>query len=199
MLASINPLGERGRGTTFGRTFTWYLIGSVAGGALVGAALGLLGAGVYDVVEPSRTAIALAVAIVCAAGLLLDLGLAGVRVPTLHRQVNENWLATYRGWVYGLGFGFQLGLGFATVMTTAAIFVMFALEVISGTVLGGLAIGVAFGLGRTLPLMFMYSVHEPIQLREMLRKAQSWARPAERMTRVAIAALSVAGLVAVAL
>ena len=199
MLASINPLGERGRGTTFGRTLTWYLIGSVAGGALVGAALGLLGSALYDLLEPSRTAIALAVATVCVAGLLFDLGLAGARVPTLHRQVNENWLATYRGWVYGLGFGFQLGLGFATVMTTAAIFVMFALEVLTGTVLGGVAVGIAFGLGRTLPLVFMYSVHEPTQLREMLRKAQSLARPAERLTRVAIAALAVAGLIAVAL
>jgi hypothetical protein len=198
MLASINPLGERARGTRFGRTFAWYLLGSVAGGALVGAGLGLLGSALYDLVEPSTTAIALAVAGVCAVGVIIDLGVGGARVPSMQRQVNENWLSTYRGWVYGLGFGVQLGLGFVTVMT-AAIAVMFALEVLTGSLLGGAAIGVVFGLGRTLPLVLVHRVHEPMQLRDVLRRVQGLARPAERMTRVAIATLAVAGLVAVAL
>src|SRR3954463_16245240 len=110
MLASINPLGERARGTKFGRTFGWYLVGSVAGGALVGASFGLIGAGIRELSEPSSTAMAIAVASVCAVGLALDLGVAGVRVPSLHRQVNENWLSVYRGWIYGPGFGFHLGL-----------------------------------------------------------------------------------------
>src|SRR5688572_23181459 len=160
MLASINPLGERARGTTFGRTFAWYLIGSVAGGALVGAALGFLGSELRDATDLSATTTAVAVAIVCAVGLAWEFGIGGLRVPTLRRQVNENWLAVYRGWLYGLGFGFQLGLGFVTVMTTAAIAVMFALEVLSGSVIGGVAIGVAFGLGRTIPLVFMARVRE---------------------------------------
>ena len=198
MLASINPLGERARGTKFGRTFAWYLLGSVAGGALVGGLLGLLGAALHDLLEPSSAAIALAVAVVCAVGLIVDLGIGGVRVPSMHRQVNENWLSTYRGWVYGLGFGFQLGLGFATVMT-AAIAVMFALEVLSGSLVAGVVIGVVFGLGRTLPLLLVHRADEPMQLRDVLRRVQALARPAERMTRVAIAVLAVAGLVAVAL
>lgn len=198
MLASINPLGERARGTTFGRTFFWYLAGSVAGGALIGALLGLLGAGVRDLVEPSPTALAIAVAIVCTLGLALDLGIAGVRVPSLHRQVNENWLAVYRGWVYGLGFGFQLGLGFVTV-TTTAIAVMFALEVLSGSLLAGVVIGMTFGIGRTLPLLLVRDADEPLRVRGVLARVHARARPAERLTRVAIAALAVAAIVAGAL
>lgn len=198
MLASINPLGERARGTKFARTFVWYLVGSVVGGALIGAVLGLLGSGLRDAVDISPTALAIAVTVVCLLGLALDLGVGGVRVPSLHRQVNENWLAVYRGWVYGLGFGFQLGLGFVTVMT-AAIAVMFALEVLSGSLLAGVAIGGTFGIGRTLPLLLVRDADEPLRLRDVLARMHTFARPAERFTRAAIAALAVAGIVAVAL
>ena len=36
------------------------------------------------------------------------------------RQVNEDWMARYRGWAYGAGFGLQLGLGVVTIVTTAS-------------------------------------------------------------------------------
>src|SRR2546425_862992 len=45
MLASIHPLGERARRSRWGVTVTAYLLGSVAGGAGAGAALGAMGAG----------------------------------------------------------------------------------------------------------------------------------------------------------
>lgn len=48
------------------------------------------------------------------AGLALDLGLGALRLPGPARQVDEDWLARYRGWVYGAGFGTQLGLGVVT-------------------------------------------------------------------------------------
>ena len=46
-----------------------------------------------------------ALAGVVAAGLWLDLGILGLRLPTTRRQVNEDWLGRYRGWVVGVGFG----------------------------------------------------------------------------------------------
>ena len=58
-------------------------------------------------------------------GVALDLGWAGLRLPTVRRQVNEDWLHRYRGGVYGFGFGFQLGLGVATIVTTAAVYLTF--------------------------------------------------------------------------
>ena len=57
---------------------------------------------------------------------LLDSGLLGWRLPTWHRQVDERWLGTYRGWVYGAGFGFQLGLGIATIIPAAVTYAMLA-------------------------------------------------------------------------
>src|SRR6202035_3665982 len=101
MLASINPLGERARRTRWGRTVVWYTLGSMAGGLAVGATAGLVGAGLRWVASPSPGAVGAVVVGACLAGLLLDLGVGGVRVPSRRRQVNEDWLGRYRGWVYG--------------------------------------------------------------------------------------------------
>ena len=62
---------------------------------------------------------------------------AGRRLPGPRRQVDERWLHRYRGWVYGAGFGVQLGLGVATVVTTSAVYVMLAAAVLTGTAAGG--------------------------------------------------------------
>ena len=196
MLASINPLGERARGPTFGRTFVWYLAGSLAAGALVGTALGLLGAGLRTLLDPSQLAVAVAVVVVCAIGLLLDLGVGGLHLPSPRRQVNEDWLATYRGWLYGLGFGFQLGLGVVTAVSTAAVYVMLALELLAGSALAGLAIGVTFGIARALPLLLVRRVREPRQLRAAMLRVHHLATVADRVSRLSIAALGVAGIAA---
>jgi hypothetical protein len=198
MLASINPLGERARGTTFGRTFAWYVAGSLVAGASAGALLGLVGAGLHALVEPSRFAVGVAVVVVCLVGLLVDVGAGGLRLPTTRRQVNENWLAVYRGWLYGAGFGFQLGVGVVTVVSTAAVYVMLALELLSGSVVGGVAIGATFGFARALPLLVVHGVDEPRELRTMLQRVHHLGRVADVVSRAAIAVLGVAGLAAVA-
>jgi hypothetical protein len=104
MLASINPLGERARKTRWGRTVTWYLAGSTAGGLTIGAIAGLLGAALR-LASPSPTLLGVLAVGACLVGLVLDLGVLGVRRPTVHRQVNQGWLDRYRGWLYGGGFG----------------------------------------------------------------------------------------------
>ena len=190
MLASINPLGERARRTRWGRTMTWYLLGSTAGGATIGLLAGALGAGVRAALSPSGTALAIGVAVVCAAGIALDLGVGGLRLPTVHRQVNEDWLAKYRGWVYGTGFGFQLGLGVATIVTTATVYVALALAVLSGSLVGGVVIGATFGLVRALPLLAVRAVNDPAGIGAVLRRAAAWSGRAH--------VLAVAGLVTVA-
>jgi sulfite exporter TauE/SafE len=196
MLASINPLGERARGTRFSRTFVWYLAGSIGGGAVIGAALGAIGAGLRDLVDPSRTAIALAVVVVCAIGIAVDLRVANLHLPSPRRQVNENWLAIYRGWLYGLGFGFQLGLAVVTLVATAAVYVMMALAVLSGSMLGGIIIGCTFGAVRALPLLSVGRVHEPGELRSVMRRMQGLARVADSTARVAVVLLGATAIVA---
>jgi hypothetical protein len=117
MLASITPLGERGRRSRWATTASWYVTGSAAGGAAVGALAGLVGslviAGVALHVRLALLAATLGV------GLVWEWMRGGVPGP--RRQVNERWLDTYRGWVYGAGFGAQLGAGVTTVVVSAMI------------------------------------------------------------------------------
>ena len=54
----------------------------------------------------------LVVSVVGIVALVFDLG--GRALPSVQRQVNEDWLVEFRGWVYGFGFGAQLGAGVAT-------------------------------------------------------------------------------------
>ena len=50
-----------------------------------------------------------------------------MRLPIHRRQVNERWLDQYRPWVYGAGFGWQIGTGLSTYITTAAVYLMVVL------------------------------------------------------------------------
>ena len=47
--------------------------------------------------------------------------MGGHRPPFLHRQVDDDWLSAYRPWVYGVGFGWQIGAGVTTYTMTAAV------------------------------------------------------------------------------
>jgi hypothetical protein len=58
------------------------------------------------------------------------------------------WLHRYRGWVYGVGFGGQLGVGVWTIVATPAVYVTLAAETIAPTVVAGAAIGAVFGFVR---------------------------------------------------
>ena len=195
MLTSINPLVERSRNSRFPVTFTAYLVGSVVGGALFGGVLGLIGAGVHALLPWSEQVTAVAVMAVCAVGLLLDAGVAGLRLPTVRRQVNEDMLAEYRGWLYGLVFGFQLGIGVVTIVTTATVYVAFVLAFLSGSPWSGLVIGAVFGIVRALPMLLVIGVREPGQLRRTVRRAQGWARPAQRVAQLSLlAAATVAAI-----
>src|SRR6185312_10962143 len=123
MLGSITRLGESGRNARWWVTVTWFAAGAVGAGSLAGWVLGLFGAHAAAAIGPRAAALVLGVLAV--AGVAVDLRLGGVRLPTVRRQVDDRWLTRYRGWVYGVGFGFQLGLGVVTVVTTAGVYLAF--------------------------------------------------------------------------
>ena len=165
MLSSINPLGERARHQGFWVTVSWYLLGSVMGGVAVGSLSGWVGS-----LLPSGTWRAFAVIVVCLLGAGLEL--MGRQPPSVHRQVDENWLARYRGWVYGWGFGFQLGLGVVTIVTTASVYTTIALAMLSGSLALGAVVGGIFGLARAVAIFLVAGAHDPGTLRRALRKLQ---------------------------
>lgn len=147
MLSSITPMTEAGRGNRFGVTAAWFLAGGVAGGLAIGslAAGGAALLSLADLDVSVRWALAAVAAAITAS---IDLGVAGIELPIFKRQVNDAWLRRYRSWVYGAGFGAQIGFGLATYIMTAGVFLTIALAVLTASPAAALLVGAAFGLVR---------------------------------------------------
>jgi hypothetical protein len=164
MLASITPLAEAGRGNRFRTTAIWFVAGSTAGGLTLGVGMAILAAGVQALALSATTigVVALAVSVLAVAS---DAGVKGVRVPVHYRQVNERWLDQFRPWVYAAGFGWQIGTGLATYITTAAVYLMIVLASLAGHPLWAVAVGTGFGLVRGLSVLLGRSITSPEALR----------------------------------
>jgi len=178
MLTSITPLGERGRGNRYAVTLTAYVVGCLLGGATIGLLLGLVGS-----LLPTLPVLLLG-AITCLVAALADLR---GWLPLGRRQVDEDWLATYRGWVYGFGFGYQLGLGVVTIVTSAATVAALVLALLTQSVLGGLAVGIVFGGARALPALMLGRADSHQELRRLAASLESHAGLAARATTAALA------------
>ena len=176
MLTSISPLGEQARGNRWSLTVLWLGLGAVGGGAAVGAALGATGQAGAAVLD-SRTRLFM-LAGACAVAAAWDL--SGRRLPG-RRQVNEDWLVAYRSWVYGAGFGLQLGAAVATVVNTALVPLFMLAALLAGKVTAGLAIGAAFGAARGVSLVLGRQVRTPDDLRQLHRRLD---RHADRVRRL---------------
>lgn len=198
MVSTITPLSERSRGHRFWATATWFVIGGLIGGitlgvgaALAAALMALTGAGIA-----ARAALLGVAALVTIAS---DLGVGGFRLPIHPRQVNETWLAQYRSWAYASGFGWQIGVGVATYIMTAGVYLVVAVGVLSASPLFAVAIGALFGAVRGLCVLAAARATTPARLRS-LHGALARHEPASRalalvgQSIVCAAALTVAPL-----
>ena len=179
MLTSINPVSERGRNHRFGVTAGWFIIGGVLGGATLG-----LGAAILALVVRS-TGIGLEARLATGAALavlatLLDLGILGVTMPVIRRQVNERWLDEFRGWFYGVGFGWQIGVGVATYVMTAAVGLRVVLAALTGQPIVAMAVCVLFGLVRGSWVLLTARVRTPDALRSLLARLDRLEEPVRR-------------------
>ena len=180
MLASITPLGERSRRSRWGITVAAFVIGSAMAGAATGTVAGALGVPIGTILPASIRAAALVAFI--ALGVLLDLRVLGVSLPSVHRQVNEQWLNRYRGWVYGVGFGAQLGTGVMTVVSTSAVYSMLASAALSASPAWGALIGASFGLMRGLTILPAWRVRSPGDLVAIDGWLRRWERRASAVS-----------------
>jgi hypothetical protein len=193
MLASITPLGERGRNGHWWITLGAMLVGAAGAGAAAGALLGALGALVLPAgVGPQARLATLALAL--AAAIALD-GIPG-RVPGPRRQVNERWLDQYRGWVYGLGYGAQFGLAVTTVVTSAATYATLLAAFLAGTPARGAVILGLLGAIRGLTPLAGAHVRTPDQLLSLHRRLAHWRPGSDYIGRAALAAIFVLALAA---
>jgi MFS family permease len=201
MLSTITPLAERTRGRRWGVTASWFLLGAALGGACLGA-LAALAAVVVRSVGTSPTA-ALVGAIVASLGAAaMDCGAIGPELPHHRRQVDERWLDEFRGWVYGIAFGAQIGTGLATYIMTASVYLTVVLAGLTADPLAAIGIGVLFGVGRGLAIFAGCRLTSPERVRAFHVRFESRRAVVRRATIVfellvaAIAAVAIGGPVA---
>jgi hypothetical protein len=193
MLGSINPLGERARGSRWGVTAGSFALASVVAGAGAGWVLGWLGWAVLrEATVPMRMLVFGAIVL---AGTALDLRLGSLRLPSIHRQVNEDWLGRYRGWVVGVGFGAQLGVGVATIVTTSAVYATLAAAVLVASPAAGLAVGLVFGAARAVSIVGAAGADTPAEVAALDARFRRWEGPARIAAVAAQLALAVTAVV----
>ena len=179
MLSQLTPVGEASRGYRYRTTAIWFITGAVVGGTMLGGVMAALAAAVaaLDVSSVALLGIAAGLAVLAAA---IDSGILGVQPPFFHRQVNEYWLGRYRAWVYGSGFGWQIGTGVTTYIMTAAVFLTIAFGALSAGPVAALLIGVAFGLTRGLAVLLTARLRTTAELFAMHRTFDALAEPVRR-------------------
>ncbi len=185
MLASITPLGERGRQSKWAITVSAFVIGATLAGAGFGA---LLGAGGEIAAGSASWRVRLAV-LSAALVVAVVLDVAPGRVPGPRRQVNERWLDEFRGWVYGLGFGAQLGIGVTTIVTSAATYVALLAAFLTGEPGRGALVVGCYGAVRGVTPLMSARVRRPDQLFAMHRWVERWRAPAARAATASLAAV----------
>lgn len=192
MLSTLTPLGERSRGHRYPVTVGWFMVGAAAGGAALGGLIAACAAAVGQWSPSDRTA-GIAVAVAAAITIGSDLKLAGFRLPTIPRQVNEVWTGRYRSWVYAAGFGAQIGIGLSTYVMTAAVYLTIVLAAMTGQPGLGALVGLTFGVVRALAILLGAGLTTPEAIRRFHQRFESLAGASLAIAVVAqIAVLAVA-------
>jgi hypothetical protein len=196
MLSTITPLAEQSRGHRYRSTAAWFVVGGLVGGITLGLGAALL-AGLVGWIGPAAS-VALGIGAVAAAVCACsDLGLLGFRLPGTVRQVNEVWLGRYRAWVYGSGFGWQVGVGVATFLMTAGVYLVIVLAALAGSPTVAVGIGALFGLVRGLAILLGASIRTPDDLVRFHRTFDRLGEPTRRVV-IAVQYVVAAVLAAVA-
>ena len=122
-----------------------FALGALVGGVITFGGLALLGAGL----GANAPYMAAAIALIAAAGEARNLRI----VPQVRRQVPESWRRIMPVPVAAGLYGVLLGLGFTTFILTFAVWALAGISVAVGEPAIGVAIGLAFGVGRALPVI----------------------------------------------
>jgi hypothetical protein len=145
-----SALGDARRGATLAASAT-FALGTLLGGAITFGSLALFGSLVGDGVAGLREGLGAALALAAAVA-----DWRGVRIaPQIRRQVPERWRWTLPLPLACALYGVLLGLGFTTFVLAFAVWALAGISFASGDPLLGLVVGLAFGVGRALPVLWM--------------------------------------------
>lgn len=178
MLSTITPMAERSRGRRWGLTATWFILGATLGGATLGV-LAVAGASLIGLLDLPARAVLGTAAVAALVTACMDLGI-GTRMPHHRRQVDELWLDQFRSWVYGIGFGFQIGTGLMTYIMTAAVYLTVMLAALTGSAVAAMGLALLFGATRGAAILLGAGLTEPDRLRRFHRRFEALG-PAVRL------------------
>ena len=195
-MSVITPLQEQGRGNRFRATALWFLVGATVGGAMLGGLMSVIAAGWERIGADPEVALVITTFGALAA-VISDGKLFGFQLPGHDRQVNERWLDRYRSWVYGGGFGWQIGVGLATYIMTSGLYLLIVVAALGASISGALILGTVFGLVRGLAVFAAREVTSLEALNDLHRRFERWRQPVRKLTIGVIASIGVvAGLAA---
>lgn len=166
-----------------------YIAGSVLGGAGFGVLCGLAGRPLAGQIKEPEAALLLIAALL--AGVVLDSGAVRVGLPSWRRQVNDRWMYSYRGPVWGFAFGLQLGTGVVTIITTATVYLTFVAAFLTATLTAGLVIGTTFGLVRAATILVAAPVGTQRRLIDLHNELRRLAPLAHRLAITGQASIAV--------
>ncbi|HEY3673205.1 MAG TPA: hypothetical protein VGN51_19875 [Acidimicrobiia bacterium] len=190
MLSQLTPVGEASRGYRYRTTAAWFVLGAVVGGATIGAVMAGLAA-VVSAIGATSTALLGVAAGLAVLGATVDTGVLGFMPPFFKRQVNEYWLSKYRAWVYGSGFGWQIGAGVTTYIMTAAVLVTVAFGALTAGPVAAMVLGVFFGLARGLAVLLTARSRSTTELFALHRRFDGLGEPVRRAVIVVQLAVAV--------
>jgi hypothetical protein len=148
MVETLAPHGYARRLRTSLAACATFAVGALAGGAVTFGGLALLGAAL-GAGGPVALGLAAVVAVAAAAAEVRGLRIA----PQIRRQVPEAWRRVLPVPLAAAGYGVLLGLGFTTFVLSFAVWALAGASIALGDPALGLAMGVAFGAGRALPVI----------------------------------------------
>lgn len=151
MIETIGPTGHTGGlATTLAAAATFAPFAVVGAVATFGAA-SLAGAALPGAAGPLAYAAAAAVALAAAVAEARGVPI----VPQIRRQLPVGWRRRVPMPVAAAGYGVLLGLGFTTFVLSYGVWALVGICVALGNPDAGLIVGIAFGLGRALPIVVL--------------------------------------------
>lgn len=148
MIETIGPVGHSGGPATTLAACITFTLGALAGGILTFGSLALAGSLVHG--ADDRLAYGLAALLALAAAIAEVRGLP--IAPQLRRQLPEHWRRLMPMPLAAALYGVLLGLGFTTFVLSFGVFALAGIAFAVGEPAVGVVLGLAFGIGRALPI-----------------------------------------------
>lgn len=158
MVGTISPVVYRNSPY---RQYIWvvatiiYTFGSVIGGGLVGAFLGLVGTFALFPMTLYRNLFPLLVGLVAIAYSLHELDIISLPHPERKRQVPSYWRNIFHPYITAGLFGFLLGAGFTTFIPTASYYILGLGVTLYGSPIVGILIFFIYGAARASLMWFL--------------------------------------------